>query len=147
MRSSSIFINPKLLETRDRMPSPPSPSCRFHWVISVSCVAPFGRRNILGKHASYHTTRDTMMASRNHIFSKISPTKCSAVIYEAHQLFQCTCIMSYLGLLPFENQQDHLRMNVSPDLNNHLRSIDHFRSMIIKKNRSKVRDSHWIVIG
>ena len=44
-------------------------------------------------------------------------------------------------------KQDHLRMNVAPDLNNHLRSIDLFRSMIIKKNRSKVRDSHWIVIG
>ena len=27
-------------------------------------------------------------------------------------------------------KQDHLRMNVSPDLNNHLRSIDLFRSMI-----------------
>ena len=39
------------------------------------------------------------------------------------------------------------RMNIAPDLNNHLRSIDLFRSMIIKKNRSKVRDSHWIVIG
>ena len=73
MRSSSIFINPKLLETRDRMPGPPPPlPCRFHWVISVSCVAPFGRRNILGKHASYHTTRDTMMASRNHFFKDLS---------------------------------------------------------------------------
>ena len=44
-------------------------------------------------------------------------------------------------------KQDLLRMNVAPDLNNHLQSIDLFRSMIIKKNRSKVRDSHWIVIG
>ena len=35
-------------------------------------------------------------------------------------------------------------MNVAPDLNNHLRSRDLFRSLIIKKNRSKVRDSHWI---
>ena len=39
-------------------------------------------------------------------------------------------------------KQDHLRMNEVPDLNNHLWSIDLFRSMIIKKNRSKVRDSH-----
>ena len=45
------------------------------------------------------------------------------------------------------NKQDHLRMNVAPDLNNHLRSIDLFRSMIIKKNRSKVHDGHWIVIA
>ena len=41
-----------------------------------------------------------------------------------------------------------LRMNVAPDLNNHLLSIDLFRSiMIIKKNRLKVRDSLWMVIG
>ena len=40
-----------------------------------------------------------------------------------------------------------IRINVAPDLNNHLRSIDLFRSMIIKKNRSKVRDSHCIDIG
>ena len=46
-----------------------------------------------------------------------------------------------------EEKQDHLRMNVALDLIGHLRSIDLFRSMIIKKNRSKVRDSHWIVIG
>ena len=38
-------------------------------------------------------------------------------------------------------------MNVAPDLNNHLRSIDLFRSMIIKKTQSKVPDSHRIVIG
>ena len=44
-------------------------------------------------------------------------------------------------------KQDHLRMNVAQDLNNHLWSIDLFRSMIIKKNRSKVRDGYWIVIG
>ena len=44
-------------------------------------------------------------------------------------------------------KQDLLRMNVAPDLNNHLQSIDLFRLMIVKKNRSKVRDSHWIVIG
>ena len=43
--------------------------------------------------------------------------------------------------------QDHLRMNIAPDINNQLRSIDLFRSMIIKKNRSKVHDSYWIVIG
>ena len=43
-------------------------------------------------------------------------------------------------------KQDHLRMNVAPDLNNHIRSIDLFRSMIIKKNRSKAHDSLWIVI-
>ena len=46
-----------------------------------------------------------------------------------------------------ENKQDHLRMNVAQDFNNHLRSIDLFRSMIIKKDRSKVRYSHWITIG
>ena len=44
-------------------------------------------------------------------------------------------------------EQDHLRMNVAPDLNNQIRSIDLFTSMIIKKNRSKVCDSDWIVIG
>ena len=44
-------------------------------------------------------------------------------------------------------EQDHLRMNVATDLKNHLRSIDLFRSMIIKKNKSKVCDSHWIVMG
>ena len=43
-------------------------------------------------------------------------------------------------------QQYHLWMNVAPDLNNHLWSIDLFRLMIIKKNRSKVHDSHLIVI-
>ena len=43
-------------------------------------------------------------------------------------------------------EQDHLRMNVAPDLYNHLWSIDRFISMIIKKNRSKVGDSNWIVI-
>ena len=35
-----------------------------------------------------------------------------------------------------------IRINVAPDLNNHLQSLDLFRSMIIKKNRSKVRFSH-----
>ena len=50
-------------------------------------------------------------------------------------------------------QQYHLWMNVAPDLNNHIRSIDLFSSMIIKKIDQKfVRviglssDSHWIVI-
>ena len=43
-------------------------------------------------------------------------------------------------------KQDHLRMNNSTGSNNHLQSIDLFRSMIIKKNKSKVRDRHWIVI-
>ena len=38
-------------------------------------------------------------------------------------------------------------MNVAPDFSNHLWSIDLFRSMIFKENRSKIRDSHWIVIG
>ena len=42
---------------------------------------------------------------------------------------------------------DHLRMNLAPDLNKHLQPIDIFRSMIIQKNRSKVLDSHWIVVG
>ena len=37
-------------------------------------------------------------------------------------------------------KQYHLRMNNSTGSNNHLRSIDHFRSMIIGNNRSKVRD-------
>ena len=32
-------------------------------------------------------------------------------------------------------KQDHLRLNVAPDLSNHHQSIDLFRSMIIKKNR------------
>ena len=49
----------------------------------------------------------------------------------------------FLGIFP---KQDHLRMNVAPDLNNHLWPIDLFRSMIIKKNRSKACDSHRIVI-
>ena len=40
-----------------------------------------------------------------------------------------------------------IRINVAPDLNNHLQSLDLFRSMIIKKNRSKVRDGHWKLIG
>ena len=35
-------------------------------------------------------------------------------------------------------KQDHLRMNVAPDIKNHLWSIDLFRSMISKINRSKV---------
>ena len=43
-------------------------------------------------------------------------------------------------------KQDHLRMNNSTGSNNHLQSIDLFRSMIIKKNKSKVRDRYWIVI-
>ena len=38
-------------------------------------------------------------------------------------------------------------MNQAPDLKNHLQSKDLFRSMIIKKNRSKDRDSRWIAIG
>ena len=37
-------------------------------------------------------------------------------------------------------------MNIAMGINNHMMSIDLFRSMIIKKSRSKVRDSHWIVI-
>ena len=45
-----------------------------------------------------------------------------------------------------EEKQDHLRMNVAPDLISHLQSIDLFRLMIMQKNRSKVPDSHWIVI-
>ena len=44
-------------------------------------------------------------------------------------------------------KQDHLKMYNSTESNTPLRSIDLFRSMIIKKNRSKVRDSHSIVIG
>ena len=47
-----------------------------------------------------------------------------------------------VGSEKFNNQQDHLGMNIAPDLHNHLRSIDLFRSMIINKNRSKVLDSH-----
>ena len=39
-----------------------------------------------------------------------------------------------------------IRINVAPDLNNHLQSLDLFRSIIIKK-RSKVRDSYWMAIG
>ena len=35
-------------------------------------------------------------------------------------------------------KQDHLRMNNSTGSNNHLRSMDVCRSMIIQKNRSKV---------
>ena len=60
------------------------------------------------------------------------------------------CAIPYAnGILKLNlyRKQDHLRMNVAPDLNNHLWSINMFRSMIIKKNRSKVRESHWIVIG
>ena len=38
-------------------------------------------------------------------------------------------------------KQDHLRMNLAPDLNKHLQPIDIFRSMIIQKNRQKVRDN------
>ena len=34
-------------------------------------------------------------------------------------------------------------MNIAPDINNYLRSIDLFRSMIISNNRSKVRDDHY----
>ena len=33
-------------------------------------------------------------------------------------------------------------MNIAPDINNHLKSIDLLRLMIIKNNRSKVRDGH-----
>ena len=47
-------------------------------------------------------------------------------------------IISYLGVNWI--QQDHLRMNNSTRSNNHLWSIDLFRSMIISNNRSKVRD-------
>ena len=32
--------------------------------------------------------------------------------------------------------------NIAPDINNHLRSIDLFRSMIIQNRKSKVRDDH-----
>ena len=39
-------------------------------------------------------------------------------------------------------QQDHLRMNNRTGSNIHLRPIDLFRSMIIQKNRQKVRDNH-----
>ena len=33
-------------------------------------------------------------------------------------------------------------MNIAPDINNHLRSIDLFRSMIIHNNRAKGRGDH-----
>ena len=46
-----------------------------------------------------------------------------------------------------KREQDHPRMNAAPDLNNHLGSKDLFRSMIIKKNRSKFCYSNWIFIG
>ena len=36
--------------------------------------------------------------------------------------------------------QDHLRMNIAPDINNHLRSKDITRSMIIKNKSSQVCD-------
>ena len=57
------------------------------------------------------------------------------------------CKMQIPDKYMISEKEDHLRMNVAPDLNNHLWSIDLFRSMIIKKNSTKVRDSHWIVIG
>ena len=57
-------------------------------------------------------------------------------------------------------KQDLLRMNVAPDLNNHLQSIDLFRNIDQKfvivigqsldsywKVIGKSSDSHWIVIG
>ena len=64
-------------------------------------------------------------------------------IFGGHQ----KCIPHEMWFIEPNRALDHLRMNVAPDINNHLRSIDLFRSMIIKKNRSKVLDSHCIVIG
>ena len=62
-------------------------------------------------------------------------------------LYILTRIEQQFSIRWIPSNQDHLWMNIAPDLNNHLRSIDLLRSMIIKKNRSKVRDSHWILIG
>ena len=55
--------------------------------------------------------------------------------------------LSHFLLVHFEKnkwsiKQDHLRMNVAPDINIHLWSLDLLRSMTIKKNGSKVRYCH-----
>ena len=63
------------------------------------------------------------------------------------QRLRCLALKSHSHSTQSSVKQDHLGMNVAPDLNNHLRSIDLFRSTIIKKNRSKVCDSNSIVIG
>ena len=46
-----------------------------------------------------------------------------------------TALQSFICLFA-ENKQDHLRMNVAPDLNNHLRSIGLFRSRKIDQKFS-----------
>ena len=68
-------------------------------------------------------------------FSKMTPGQ---LTFQAVGHQDCICCWE-------TDKQDHLRMNVAPDLNNHLWSIDLFRSMIIK-NRLRICDSHWIGI-
>ena len=54
-----------------------------------------------------------------------------------------TQIDSDIFAFTFWCQQDHLRMNVAPNLNNHLQAMDLFKSMIIKK----IDQKFVIVIG
>ena len=46
------------------------------------------------------------------------------------QRLRCFALKSHNHSTQSSVKQDHLGMNVAPDLNNHLRSIDLFRSMI-----------------